>query len=94
MAVLTGLMTNVTSANQLETVIDALLMSTVGVDNGALFKRDKAGMQLDLLLRRVREIIENVIRGDSSFELKTKCVQALLRIGTLTGCPEDLIMAA
>lgn len=83
-----------TKITQIEAVIDALLMSTKGIEIGALFSVDKTGMQLDLLLRRIRQIIDNIIRGNSGHGLKTKCVELLMRIGTLTTSPEDLIMAA
>ena len=52
-------------------------------------------MQLDLLLKRIRQVIQGIIESsESPKDIKTKCVELLTRIGIIAGNPEDLILAA
>jgi len=74
--------------------LEALIMATKGIDNGTLFSRSKEGMQIDLLFKRIRTVISGVVKGDSSQDIKVKCVELLMRIGVIAGNPEDLILAA
>ena len=41
----------------LSKAVEALLMSTKNIGDGQLFSRENSGMQLDLLLKRIRNII-------------------------------------
>ena len=69
-------------------------MATQGIPNGSLFKRDQQGMQIDLLLKRIREILLSILQSGASQELKAQCVELLMRIGIAAASPEDLILAA
>ena len=80
------------SKDQLANVLDALVLSTKGVTPSSLFSKDRSGMQLDLLLKRIRRILESVIHTQP--ELRGKCVEVLMRLGLMLASPEDLIMAA
>ena len=51
-------------------------------------------MQLDLLLKNIRQVIQGIIESASPKDIKTKCAELLIRIGTIAGNPEDLILAA
>ena len=90
-----GLMSNIMENPQnIENAIDALLMSTKGITEGELFSRSKEGIRLDLLIKRIRHILVQIVRGEAAIELKGKCVELLMRIGLAAGSPEDLILAA
>jgi len=51
-------------------------------------------MQLDLLLKRIRLVIQGIIESASPKDIKIKCAELLIRMGTIAGNPEDLILAA
>ena len=51
-------------------------------------------MQLDLIFKRIRLIVEGVLRSNAKDEIKVKCVELLIRNGLIGGNPEDLILAA
>ena len=78
----------------LSKAIEALLMSTKGIADGALFSRREDGVRLDLLIKRIRTVVLGILKGDAPAELKAKCVELLMRVGIVTGSPEDLVLAA
>jgi hypothetical protein len=51
-------------------------------------------LQLDLIFKRIRLIVEGVLRSNAKDEIKVKCVELLIRNGLIGGNPEDLILAA
>jgi len=91
---LTSLANIMTYPEHMMSTLDALIMSTKGIEDGSLFKRSMEGMQLDLLLKRIRLIIQGIVKSESPPEIKVKCVELLIRIGITAGNPEDLILAA
>lgn len=78
----------------LSSAIDALIMSTHGVAPGGAFGRNAESLKMDLILKKIRAIVQGVLKGDAPAELKGKCVELLMRLGLMAGNPEDLILAA
>ena len=82
-------------ANQLKDIIDAILMSTKGIGEGSLFSKDKEGFQFDLLMKRIRHLIVQVMGSQNTTqELRVKCTEMLMRVGMIAASPEDLILAS
>ena len=52
------------------------------------------GLQLDLVLKRIRLIIQSIIKSNCPDYIRQKCVELLIRVGLVGGNPEDLILAA
>ena len=63
----------------IETIIEMLLMLTHEKKPGCLFSRDMTGLQQDLLLRRIVQVVKNriLIKG-STIEFKEKCVKIIM----------------
>ena len=59
-----GLVSNLMeNPENLSKAIEALLMASQGIPDGSLFSRDAQGMQIDLLLKKIRTIILKVIQN-------------------------------
>lgn len=59
-----GLVNNLLQNPQnLSKAIEGLLMATQGIPDGSLFSRDGNGMQIDLLFKKIRSIVLQVIQN-------------------------------
>ena len=75
-------------------VVTAVLEATQGVGERALFSYEKEGLARDLVFKRIREFLVTFLEGNSAREVKVKSCELLLRLGLITGCAENLVLAA